>query len=264
MSTGLNSTERFSSRVENYIKYRPAYPQAIVETLAAECRLSPGSIIADVGSGTGILTRLFLENGNRVFGVEPNREMREAGERLLSGFPQFNSVAGTAEKTTLAEQSVDFVVAGQAFHWFDPARARVEFARILKPGGWVVLAWNSRRSSGTPFLETYERLLQTYGTDYDAVKEQRIDAEAIGGFFAGATFQLKTFDNRQLFDYEGLRGRLLSSSYTPEEGHPNYVPMLEMLASIFQAHQVNGQVALEYDTLLYYGQLPAETGRSSA
>jgi SAM-dependent methyltransferase len=251
----LNPTQRFSSRVENYIKYRPTYPAAILDVLTAECQLSPEAMVADVGSGTGILTRLFLENGNRVWGIEPNQEMRQAGERLLSGHPRFTSVAGAAEKTTLADHTVDFVVAGQAFHWFDLAPAQAEFARILKPGGWVALVWNSRRSSGTPFLEAYERLLRTYGTDYTAVNEKKIDAETMQAFFAGGVFRLKTFDNHQHFDLDGVEGRLLSSSYTPEEGHPNYDPMLEMLASIFQAYQVNGQVTFEYDTQLYYGQL---------
>ena len=257
---GLNPTQRFSSRVENYIKYRPTYPPAILDVLTAECGLSPASVVADIGSGTGILTRLFLNNGHRVYGVEPNHEMREAGERLLGHYPKFTSVAGAAEATTLTDQSVDFVVAGQAFHWFDPGAARSEFVRILEPGGWVVLVWNSRRTSGTPFLEAYEQLLRTYGTDYAAVSEKQIGAEAASAFYGEAPFRLRTFDNVQQFDLEGLKGRLLSSSYTPQAGHRNYAPMLENLTSIFEAHAVNGRVAFEYDTRLYFGQLAATAG----
>jgi ubiquinone/menaquinone biosynthesis C-methylase UbiE len=252
-------TQRFSDRAENYIKYRPTYPQAVIETLVAECHLTAASIIADVGSGTGILAKLFLDNGNRVLGIEPNREMREAGERLLSEYPGFTSVAATAESTTLPDHSVDFVAAGQAFHWFDQEKTRAEFARILKPGGWVVLVWNDRRVNSTPFLEAYEKLLLTWALDYHKVNHRLITDKVIAAFFQPGEFKLKRLANQQLFDLEGVKGRLLSSSYAPEKGHPNHVPMLNDLRSIFQAHQVGGQVSFEYDTLVYYGQFVSRT-----
>ena len=122
-----NATSRFSDRVENYVRYRPGYPPEVIQELKSECGLMASHVIADIASGTGIWTRMLLENGNPVFGVEPNAEMREAGERLLAAFPKFTSVAGTAEATTLADQSVDFVTAAQAAHWFDRERARREF-----------------------------------------------------------------------------------------------------------------------------------------
>src|SRR6202790_1963979 len=131
-----NATSRFSDRVENYVRYRPGYPPEVVRALRAECGLAPSHMVADIASGTGIWTRMLLENGNPVFGVEPNVEMREAGERLLAGFLNFASVAGTAEATRLADRSVDLVTAAQAAHWFDRQRATREFVRILKPGGW--------------------------------------------------------------------------------------------------------------------------------
>jgi SAM-dependent methyltransferase len=250
-------TRRFSSRVENYVKYRPSYPPAVIDLLRGECGLRAESIVADVGSGTGILSELFLKNGNRVFGVEPNREMRAAGERLLGEYAAFTSVDGTAEATTLPHHSCDFVTAGQAFHWFDRGRARAEFARILRPGGWVVLVWNDRRLGTTPFLEAYERLLQSYALDYAAVNHKQIDDAVIGAFFAPGSFKVATFENRQVFGFDGLKGRLLSSSYTPEPSHPNYTPMLDELRAIFAAHQAGGTVAFDYDTLVYYGRLAA-------
>lgn len=249
-----DSTQRFSSRVENYIKYRPGYPDAIIETLRDECGLVVDSVVADVGSGTGILTGMFLRNSNPVFGVEPNREMREAAERLLKGYPRFHSVAARAEGTTLGASSVDFVVAGQAFHWFDREKAKAEFIRILKPQGWVALIWNERLVDTTPFLVAYEQLLKDYSTDYEQVDHRRIDAVVIRRFFGG-NFRLKQFKNVQFFDYEGLKGRLLSSSYAPEEGHPNYEPMIAELERIFQEYQREGRVDFEYVTLMYYGQL---------
>jgi SAM-dependent methyltransferase len=241
--------------VEDYVRYRPGYPEELVRLLREECGLTSESVVADVGSGTGILSELFLRNGNRVLGVEPNREMREAGERLLAAYTGFTSVAGTAEATTLPDSSVDFVTAGQAFHWFDPDRAREEWVRILRPGGWAVIVWNDRRSEGTPFLEGYETLLLRYGTDYERVTHRQFDDERLRAFFGQGACEERAFGNEQVFDFEGLRGRLLSSSYTPEPGHPNYEPMLEELRRIFEAHQEDGKVRVEYDTRVYYGQL---------
>jgi SAM-dependent methyltransferase len=248
-------TLRFSSRVENYVKYRPSYPNGVIETLVKECGLNEKLVVADIGSGTGIPTELLLKNGNRVFGVEPNREMREAGERLLKKYSKFKSVEGRAEITTLADRSIDFVTAGQAFHWFDREKARGEFVRILRPGGWVVLIWNKRLTDTSPFLRAYEELLQDYSIDYTMVDHRNANSDALEAFFAPQPFTLRRFDNRQAFDFDGARGRLLSSSYTPERGHANYQRMIDALHAIFDAHQKNGLVTFEYVTLLYYGHL---------
>ena len=248
-------TQRFSSRVTNYVKYRPSYPAAILDLLAAECDLTPDSIVADVGSGSGLLAELFLKAGNQVLGIEPNREMREAGEQLLRGYERFSSIDATAEVTTLPDHSVDFITAGQAFHWFDRARVSTEFARILRPRGWIALIWNERRLDSTPFLLAYEQLLRTYSTDYAEVDHKLIDQDVIRAAFPTLSFQLRTFDNEQRFDLDGVTGRLLSSSYAPEAGHPNYAPMLAELAAIFEEHQQNGEIVFEYDTRVNFGQL---------
>jgi SAM-dependent methyltransferase len=248
-------TRRFSGRVENYVRYRPGYPRAIIALLQEQCGLTPEAVIADVGSGTGILSELFLKHGNRVYGVEPNGPMRAAAEGLLKNYPGFVSVPARAEATTLEDGSVDLIVVGQAFHWFDIPRARVEFARILKPGGWVVLVWNTRRTTSTPFMAAYERLVNTYAPEYREVTHRRIDEATIGAFYAPGTYRKATFDNRQSFDFEGLKGRLLSSSYTPQEGHPAYGPMLDELRAIFDEYQQHGRIEFEYDTEVYYGRL---------
>src|ERR1044071_6506461 len=133
-----DATQRFSSRVDNYVRYRPSYPPAIIKLLNEECGLRTDSVIADIAFGTGIFTKLLLENGNKVFGVEPNADMRTAGESFLNKYPGFTSVAGTAEATTLADQSVNLVTAAQAAHWFDLPKARQEFIRITRAGGWAV------------------------------------------------------------------------------------------------------------------------------
>jgi SAM-dependent methyltransferase len=152
----------------------------------------------------------------------------------------------------LEPASVDFVTAGQAFHWFDREKARREFARILKPRGWVVLIWNERRLDSTPFLRDYENLLLRYGTDYDQVRHENVAGE-IAQFFAPETFQLKTLENAQHFDFESLKGRTRSASYTPEPGTPNFELMFAKLEEIFNAHKSDGIVTFEYETRIYYG-----------
>ena len=249
-----NPTLRFSDRVENYIRYRPGYPTQVLETLHAECGLTPAAVVADIACGTGIFTRMLLQNGNRVYGVEPNREMREAAERLLADHPNFTSVAGTAEATTLPDRSMDLATAAQAAHWFDLPKARQEFARILKPAGWAVLIWNERSTDASPFLRAYEELLVKYGTDYEQVRHEHT-TDNIAEFFTPAQFKSRVFDMRQDFDYAQLEGRLLSSSYAPTQGHPNYEPMLRELRRVFDAYTMAGRISMEYFTRMYYGRL---------
>jgi SAM-dependent methyltransferase len=251
----FDSTRRFSNRVDNYIKYRPRYPVQVLTFLREELNLQPTNIIADVGSGTGILSELFLQNGNVVYGVEPNREMREASIRLLSAYDHFKPVDGTAEATTLADNSVDFITAGQAFHWFDPQKTRIEFSRIIKAGGYVILVWNTRWSEGSPFLIEYEDLITHYATEYRDVCHKNVDDEAFEQLYGGNKFHLETFSNHQLLDLESLKGRLLSSSYAPLEDHPNHAPLLTGLADLFARYAMEGRVRFEYKTELFYGKL---------
>ena len=247
-------TARFSDRVENYVRYRPGYPPEVLDLLRAECGLQPSHIIADIASGTGVLTRLLLDNGNSVFAVEPNTEMREMGMHELESYDRLVSVAGTAEETTLRSASVDFVTAAQAAHWFDLPRARAEFVRILRREGWCVLIWNERCTASTPFLRDYEQLLLTYGTDYKEVRHERTTA-MIHEFFTPALCRERVFGLRQQLGHEGAAGRLLSSSYAPLEGHPSHAPMMHELRRIFHAHATDDKVEFEYKTRVYYGHL---------
>ena len=251
----IDSKRRFSSRVENYLRYRPRYPLEVLKALQSECGLTPTSVVADIGSGTGFLSELFIGNGNRVFAVEPNLEMRTAGEQYLGGNPGFESIDGSAEDTTLSNQSVDFVVVGQAFHWFDQAQAKREFARLLKPGGWVVLVWNDRDTESTPFLVAYEQLLKEYATDYEQVKHKQIDKSVLSSFFEPGQIHEERFSYKQTFDYVGLKGRMLSSSYVPEQNYPKYEEMIARLLEIFRAYCVGDRVHLRYFTRLFYGHI---------
>lgn len=253
---GMNSTQRFSDRVADYVRYRPSYPPDLIPALVHAGALRTDSIVADIGSGTGLLARLFLTQGNRVWGIEPNPQMRAAGDHELRTFEGFSSRAGRAEATTLDDSSVDLVVAGQAFHWFDAALAKREFQRILRgPSQWVALVWNERRVDASPFLRGYEELLRNWSTDYTRVDHRQVTPAVIAVFFAPNRHLTVRMPNRQVFDYAGLQGRLLSSSYAPAAGHPSHAPMLAALRRLFDAHHVDGQVSFEYETVLYLGGL---------
>jgi len=249
----MDPTARFSDRVADYVRYRPGYPDALADLLRDEVGVGPGAVVADLGAGTGISSEVLLRLGATVYAVEPNAEMRAAAEARFAGEPRFRSVAGRAEATGLPAASVDAATAGQAFHWFDVAAARAELLRILTPAGRVALFWNTRRTDG-PFLEGYEALLQAFGTDYGEVDHRRVDADALRRFFGGA-YRTHSFPYAQAFDFEELRGRLLSSSYAPGPGHPRHGPMLEALRALFDAHHEAGRVQIAYDTEVYVGPL---------
>jgi len=252
---GRAPAARFSDRAEDYVKYRPHYSPEVAHALQAACGLRPGDLIADVGCGPGLLAQIFLDIGNRVIGVEPNPEMRRAGEEYLAAYPNFRIVDGTAEATTLPEASVDFVVAGQAFHWFQPSATRAEFARILKPGGWAALIWHDRNVDATPFLRAYEDLVRRHAIDYDQVTHKYLASyAALEHFFAPNKMTLIQQHNQQQLDFDGLRGRLLSSSYIPKSGE-RYEAMSRELPDLFSSHAANGHIVLQYDTKIYFGHL---------
>lgn len=247
-------TARFSERVQHYIVSRPSYPAASIDALALFAGLSEGATVADIGSGTGIFTKLLLDRGYTVYGVEPNMAMRRAAEQLLCEETAFQSVAGRAEQTGLPDASCDCVTAAQAFHWFDSARAREEIYRILRPGGSIALVWNQRHFDTTPFLRAYEGFLHEWGTDYDKVSESYENPESIAALYEGAEWRVYTFPNAQHFDYHGLCSRVLSCSYVPGCDDPRRAPMLAALRRLFLEFAEEGQVSFEYDTNIYIGR----------
>lgn len=249
-----NAKDRFSNRVADYVRYRPGYPSGMLDILRDLTSLPPHAKVADIGSGTGISAALLLDAGHEVFAVEPNAYMRHAAEVQLSANPLFHSIAAPAESTTLPDHSMHLVLSAQAFHWFDVTLARAEFSRILIPGASIALIWNVRQTDTTPFLRDYETLLKTYATDYALVRHENVNDTILRGFFAEGTHRKRTLPNAQRFDFTGLRGRLLSSSYAPAEGQPGHAPMLAELQRIFDTHQHNGHVEILYDTEIHLGQ----------
>lgn len=246
-------TERFSDRVENYIKYRPSYPPEVLQLFRNKMFLQTSSVIADIGSGTGISAKIFLENGNEVFGIEPNEAMRKASEVFLQDFSTFHAVDGTAENTTLENKSVDFIIAAQAFHWFDKEKTRAEFRRILKLNGYVALIWNERQTDSNEFLCEYEKFLLKFGTDYKEVRHEQVTNEIISEFFQ-TEFHEESFLNAQKLDFTGLKGRVLSSSYMPSESHPCFAEMEKELNQLFTRYQKNDIISVLYDTKIFYSQ----------
>ncbi|MBN2442332.1 MAG: class I SAM-dependent methyltransferase [Spirochaetales bacterium] len=250
-----DSKTRFSDRVENYIKYRPHYPREIISVLKQKINLDKKWIIADIGSGTGISSELFIENGNIVYGIEPNDEMRSAAEKYFTGNNNFISIPGSAETTTLKENSMDLVITGQAFHWFDIKKTRDEFIRILKNNCYTVLFWNERKTEGSGFQIDYEIFLRKYCKEYNMVTQKNITSEQFVRFYGSGDYKYEKMNNSQKFNFEGLKGRLQSSSYSPNPDDPVYYEMTEKLFCLFQKHERDGQVSFEYDTEVYYGKI---------
>lgn len=250
----MKNTDRFSNRVENYVRYRPHYPTEIIPFLKEQIGLNSQWIIADIGSGTGISSEIFLQNGNTVYAVEPNKEMREAAETIFKSNKKFISINGAAEATSLHNSSIDLIIAGQAFHWFDKAMSKKEFQRIARPNASLILMWNDRKLE-SDFQQSYEEMLKEFALDYEEVIHLNVDEETMRTFFSPNLYVLKSFYNSQYFDFESLKGRLLSCSYAPLEHDTNYQPMMRRLEQIFETYNIDSKVAFEYSCNLYYGKI---------
>lgn len=245
----MDSAKRFSNRVKNYIAARPDYPKAIIQLLKEQCNLNANSIVADIGSGTGLFTKLLLEEHVTVYGVEPNAEMRQAAEVYLAQYPGFKSIDGRADQTNLPNHSVDLITAAQAYHWFNNKQTHDEFIRILKPQGSIFLVWNLRQND-TSFMQDYEQLLIDYGTDYLQVSAEKTNEQPIE--FGHHSLKTTSFANTQDLNWNQLKSRLLSCSYIPTEHEPNYSAMMKQLQHIYDKHQKDGIVRFNYITKCYY------------
>ena len=246
-----SSTERFSDRVEQYDRYRPHYPNALLDFLVS--RKTPPAVVADIGSGTGILSGQLLQFGYQVMAVEPNKPMREAAEGRLSEHQVFHSVDGTAEDTTLPSFSADVVTCAQSFHWFDRVKCRTEFDRILRPKGLIALIWNDR-SQQDPLMEQYDELLTRFVPEYPNCSHRRVSPADITEFFANGSFESFTFPNHQFLTRDEFLGRLVSSSYVPLSGKPGHNELIAACKALFDQFALNGSIRFLYETQLYFGR----------
>lgn len=248
-----NSTQRFSNRVQNYIKYRPDYPPEVLSYLRERTGLSANNTVADIGAGTGIFTQHLLNLGCTVYAIEPNKEMREAADALLKeAYPgKYISIDAPADHTTLKDNAIDLIVCAQAFHWFNTPEARKEFQRILKPGAYAALIWNNRQVNTDNFAKDYDQLLREKTADYNEVNHQKLSPADFKAFFKEGKYGKKIFPSFQEFDEAGFLGRANSSSYVPTGDEA----FQQLLKDIFQRHQVNGKVKFHYDTEVYTGEV---------
>ena len=246
-------TERFSDRISNYVKYRPSYPPELVDTLIAECHLNSRSTIADVGSGTGIFSRLMLDKDCYVSGVEPNKNMRESAEQQFTGYHKFSSIDGQSERTGLDDASIDLITAAQSFHWFETGDTRLEFNRILKPGGHVALIWNQRKID-QPFQIEYDRMLRKFAPDYGTVNHMNISSEDIQDFFSPNKVVKFEFENSQVFDLAGFLGRMQSSSYTPKTGTRAHARLIRAAEELFNRYQSRETISFDYNSVFYLAE----------
>lgn len=246
-------TRRFDNRVNDYRKGRPGYPAAILDELRRTAVLRHESIVADIGCGTGLSAEPFLNAGCTVYGVEPNASMRADAETKFAAKANFKSIDGTAEATGLPDRCTDWIVCAQAFHWFDPSRARSEFIRILKPAGAIALIWNERIKHGDGFSEAYESFIHRHALDYTRVRHENIDAGQIAAFFGRPPYSAG-IAHRQVLDWDHLVARVRSSSYMPHAG-PEAVAMIDDLRKMFERFQTDGRVVMSYECKIFSGAL---------
>lgn len=250
-----NPTERFSDRVDNYIKYRPGYPPQVLAHLKDKCGLSTASVIADIGAGTGIFTKLLLDEGYKVYAVEPNQPMRDAAVEQLSVYKNFIPVDGAAEDTTLPDKSIDLIVCAQAFHWFSNDNTKMEFKRILTDNAKTALIWNNRLNDADEFSVAYDALLKNDSVDYNKVNHQNISDIDFKAFFKDGVYEVKKVPNIQVFDEGGLIGRAFSSSYVPPQGSDKGEQFLKLLKGLFNRYNNYGKISFHYQTEIYLGEV---------
>jgi SAM-dependent methyltransferase len=252
--TPLDPTGRFTDRVADYVRARPDYPATMLQWLHATFGIDATWSVADIGAGTGISSKLFLDAGHRVVAVEPNAAMRAAATDWLGTNPTFQATDGMAENTHLANGSVDLVSAAQAFHWFDRDAVAREWSRILTPRGLAAVYWNTRKRDGSPFLRGYEEILRRHDADYAQISAAHPDDATMRAWFGDGLVGAAAFPHAQSLDWDGLIARTMSSSHSPKPGHPQHEPMLADLRALFAATQTSGEIELLYDTRIFVGK----------
>ncbi|MFD2177915.1 class I SAM-dependent methyltransferase [Veronia pacifica] len=250
-----NSKERFTEKVADYVRFRPDYPEDVIDILAHYA--DKKSQVADVGSGTGIFSKQLLESGYCVYGVEPNDNMRQAAEDALSDDVSFTSLNGSAESTGLDAASVNMITAAQSFHWFNNIATKEEFRRILTHDGVVAIIWN-KRDLRSLFHREYDQLLKRYAVDYLKVTHLSITDQEVEAFFDH--FEKKhVCPHRQMMNFEQLVGRLRSSSYCPPQGSGEYQILVDQLEKLFNSHREGDHLYFEYQTCVYVGRMAVES-----
>jgi len=248
----LDNTAKFTGMADLYAKARPDYAPAFIDWLFSDAGMKAGTVVADIGSGTGIFAKALLSRGSTVYCVEPNADMRHVAEQTLSGFPNFYSVNGTAENTTLAAHCAGFITVAQAFHWFDAVRFKAECARIIKPGGKTVLVWNSRVGT-SELVKENAAICEKYCASFKGFSGGLEHMEAVIGRFFDNRFETKRFANDLLFDKTKFVERSLSASYAPKKTDSGYTGYISELEELFERYAVEGMLTMPNETIAYLG-----------
>jgi SAM-dependent methyltransferase len=254
----VTSTDLFAGKAEHYARYRTDYPAGVIDAALAAIQLQRSDVVADVGSGTGMLARWILERGTGVVCVEPEAGMRAVAERQLALVgPQFMSVAGTAEATTLPDSSVDVIVAGNAFHYFDPVRARAEAGRILRRPGRVLIVGHADALTPGPFTQAYGQFLRSIaGTALSAFHQPDRYTSSLRAFFGSAAVtEADVVQSAHPMSWDALSGRFRSTSLMPQDGDPRQAQVLAGLKDLFDAFAVAGTVELQLGWRYAWGTL---------
>jgi len=251
----VDPARHFDGIAQIYAHYRPGYPHEAALFLASRLQLDERSVVADVGSGTGIFTRCLLDAGLRVIGVEPNEEMRQEAEARLAGHPRFSSHSGRAEATGLPDGCVDLVTAAQSFHWFDKTRFQQECRRILRPEAAVAVIWN-RRDPDAALNRALEALCHTWCPGFESLESGIPGSQSVyPSFFRGGAFVRRSFRNDLVWDWPDFVGRTMSSSFAPRMGTPAYKPFLDALRNLFDQYSLEGKLRIKNETLVVLGNV---------
>jgi ubiquinone/menaquinone biosynthesis C-methylase UbiE len=248
----MNTYSRFSSKAERYARYRPDYAPEAIRLILDVVHLSPSSTVADIGSGTGILTRHFLEHAESVYAVEPNQEMRQYAEHALGSQPAFHSLVAKAEAIPLPDHSLDLISVGQALHWFEPQAVRQEFLRLLKPGGWLAILFISYDE--TELTKALQRL-QTPEYGWQSRKSGRPEEMSKDFYYGNAQYIGCRFANPRSETWESFFGEIISSSYAPDPDHPQFARYEKAAREIFTDFQTGGMITIPFATEIYLGQV---------
>lgn len=245
--------ENFTGKADLYSMFRPSYPNEYINYLHSENYLSEGSVIADIGSGTGILTKLLLEKKLNVLAIEPNNDMRGIAEKNLWVYDQYKSINATAENTSLKNNSVDLITVAQAFHWFDKEKFRLECKRILKENSKVSLVWNSKDVLSPLMIELQEICKETCPKFKGFSGGIEDTPDVYNQFLKNGIYEMMVYRNDLEMDLEGFLGRNLSSSFSPLREEKEFEPYRTALTNLFYKNGLNGKIIYPYITKSYLG-----------
>lgn len=255
MNEEKNNTSKFTGKAAIYSKYRSNYPNECIQDIVKEVSADKNIMIADIGAGTGKLTKQFLEKGIKVIAVEPNKDMLEVAIKDLSKYNElFEYKQEPAENTSIKSNSIDIITVAQAFHWFDKDKFKSECKRILKPNGIIAIMWNFidyKQELESKIIETHK---QYTSLTFNASEEEQRDNDIIN-FFGEDNYKFKIYKNNYIEDKEQFLGRQLSMSYALNENDDKYDEYVAEFNKLFAKYSKDGVIEVHNNTYCYVGRI---------